>query len=121
MKPSTRPIHIPLEPAERSPPRSRVPLGPAGQSPPRSRVADLPSSGDSFSASLEAVSQHKGQTAPPPNRPPYEGIKGQSLRHGSKDGRRQTATPAVDVTGIPSTDPGHRSATPVTALPPQSL
>jgi len=52
--------------------------------------------------------------APPPNRPPYEGIKGQLLRHGSKDGRRQTATPAVDVTGVPSTDPGHRSATPAT-------
>jgi len=43
-KPSVRPIHIPLEPAERSLPRSRVPLRPAGQSPPRSRVADLPSS-----------------------------------------------------------------------------
>ena len=27
-KPSVRPIHISLEPAERSPPRSRVPLGP---------------------------------------------------------------------------------------------
>src|SRR6185437_12134396 len=44
-KPSMRPIRIPLEPAERSPPRSRVPLRPARQSPPRSRVADLPSSG----------------------------------------------------------------------------
>src|SRR6185436_1499302 len=43
-KPSVRPIHIPLEPVERSPPRSRVPLRPAGQSPPRSREADLPSS-----------------------------------------------------------------------------
>ena len=43
----------------------------------------------------------------------YEGIKGQPLRHGSKDGRRQTATPTVDVAGVPSTDPGHRSATPV--------
>ena len=43
-KPSVRPIHIPLETAERSPPRSRVPLRPAGQSLPRSRVADLPSS-----------------------------------------------------------------------------
>ena len=42
-KPSVRPIHIPLEPTERSPPRSRVPLRPVGQSPPRSRVADLPS------------------------------------------------------------------------------
>ena len=27
-KPSVRPIHIPLEPAERSPPRSMVPSGP---------------------------------------------------------------------------------------------
>ena len=51
--------------------------------------------------------------APPPNRPPYEGIKGQPLHHGSKDGRRQTATPAVDVTGAPLADPGHRLATPV--------
>ena len=48
-----RPIRIPLEPAKRSPPRSRVPLGPAGQTPPRSRVADLPSSGSLISASLE--------------------------------------------------------------------
>ena len=50
--------------------------------------------------------------APPPNCPPYEGIKGQPLRHGSKDGRRQTATPTVDVTGVPSADSGHRSAIP---------
>src|SRR6185437_13594876 len=84
-----------------------------GQSPPRSRTADLPSSGWPISASLEALSRHKGQTAPPPNRPPYEGIKSQPLHHGSKGGRRQTATPAVDVTGVPFTDPGHRSATPV--------
>ena len=102
-----RPIRIPLKPAGRSPPRSRVPLRPAGQSPPRSRVADLPSSGWPISASLEAISRHKGQTAPPPNRPPYEGIEGQPLHHGSKDGRRQTATPAVDVTGATFADPGH--------------
>src|SRR6185437_1189533 len=98
-KPSMWPIRTPLRPTERSPPRSRV--------------ADLPSSGWPISASLEAVSRHKGQTAPPPNRPPYEGIKGQPLHHGSKGGRRQTATPAVGVTGAPFTDPGHRSATPV--------
>ena len=85
---------------------------PGGQSPPRSRTADLPSSGWPISASLEAVSRHKGQTAPPPNQPPYQGIKGQPLRHGSKDGRRQTPTPAVDMTGVPSTD---------TAQPPRSL
>ena len=48
-----RPIYIPLEPAEQSPPRSRVPLGSAGQSPPRSRVAELPSSRRPISASLE--------------------------------------------------------------------
>jgi hypothetical protein len=84
-----------------------------GQSPPRSRTADLPSSGWPISASLEAISRHKRQMAPPPNRPPYEGIKSQPLHHGSKGRRRQTATPAVDVTGVPSTDPGHRSATPV--------
>ena len=132
MKPSMWPIRTPLRPTEQSPPRSRVAdlpssgslisaplegspgtLDRANASPPRSRTADLPSSGWPISASLEAVSRHKGQTAPPPNRPPYEGIKSQPLRHGSKDGRRQTATPAVDVTGVPSTDPGHRSATPV--------
>ena len=110
------PIRTPLRPTEQSPPRSRAPPGTLDRvntSPPRSRTADLPSSGWPISASLEAVSRHKGQTAPPPNRPPYEGIKSQRLRHGSKDGRRQTATPAVDVTGVPSTDPGHRSATPV--------
>src|SRR6185295_4520288 len=84
MKPSMWPIRTPLRPTE--------------QSPPRSRAADLPSNGSLISASLEAVSRHKGQTAPPPNRPPYKGIKGQPLRHGSKDGRCQTATPAVDVT-----------------------
>ena len=52
-RPSVRPIHIPLEPTEQSPPRSRVPLGSAGQSPPRSRVAELPSSRRPISASLE--------------------------------------------------------------------
>ena len=105
--PSTAQTHLRLARGQRTCPRA------GGQSPPRSRTADLPSSGWPISASLEAVSRHKGQTAPPPNRPPYEGIKSQPLRHGSKDGRRQTATPAVDVTGVPSTDPGHRSATPV--------
>src|SRR6185312_14855003 len=105
--PSTAQTHLRLARGQRTCPRA------GGQSPPRSRTADLPSSGWPISASLEAVSRHKGQTAPPPNRPPYEGIKGQPLRHGSKDGRRQTATPAVDVTGVPSADPGHRSATPV--------
>ena len=74
---------------------------------------DQPSSGWPISASLEAISRHKEQTAPPPNRPPYEGIKGQLLHHGSKDGRRQTATPAVDVTGAPSAEPGHLPTTPV--------
>src|SRR6185437_10973337 len=105
--PSTAQTHLRLARGQRTCPRA------GGQSPPRSRTADLPSSGWPISASLEAVSRHKGQTAPPPNRPPYEGIKSQPLRHGSKDGRRQTATPAVDVTGVPSADPGHRSATPV--------
>ena len=110
-----RPIHIPLEPAERSPPRSRVPLRPAGQSPPRSRVADLPSgpsTAQHISASLEATPRHKGRTAPPPNCSPYEGIKSQPLRHGTQDRRRQAAIPTVDVTGVPSADSGHRSAIP---------
>jgi len=105
--PSTAQTHLRLARGQRTCPRA------GGQSPPRSRTADLPSSGWPISASLEAVSRHKGQTAPPPNQPPYEGIKGQPLRHGSKDGRRQTATPTVEVAGVPSTDPGHRSATPV--------
>ena len=81
-------------------------------SPPRSRTADLPSNGWPISASLEALSRHKGQNVPAAQ-PPYEGIKSQPLHHSSKGRRRQTTTPAVDVTGVPSTDPGHRSATPV--------
>src|SRR6185503_14276750 len=60
-KPSMRPIRIPLEPAERSPPRSKVPLRPAGQSPPRSRVADLPSSRRPISAPLEGSGSTLGQ------------------------------------------------------------
>src|SRR6185312_10872400 len=105
--PSTAQTHLRLARGQRTCPRA------GGQSQPRSRTADLPSSGWPISASLEALSRHKGQTAPPPNRPPYEGIKSQPLHHGSKGGRRQTATPAVDVTGAPFADPGHRSATPV--------
>ena len=105
--PSTAQSHFRLARGQRTCPRA------GGQSPPRSRTADLPSSGWPISASLEAISRHKRQMAPPPNRPPYEGIKSQPLHHGSKGRRRQTATPAVDVTGVPSTDPGHRSATPV--------
>ena len=110
-----RPIRIPLEPAGRSPPRSRVPvetprLRPT--SPTRSRVAHLLSSGQNISASLEAISRHKGQTALPLTRLSYEGIKGQPLRHGTQDKRRQAAIPTVDVTGVPSTDSGHRSAIP---------
>jgi len=149
-----RPIHIPLEPTEQSPPRSRVPLGSAGQSPsrsrvaklppsrkpisaslegsgytlkrvthspPRSRVADLPSSGVSSLASLEAVLRHKGQTAPPPNRSPYEGIQSQPLHHGSKDGRRQAATPTVDMTGVPSIDSGHHTTIPDAVVAPWDL
>ena len=49
---------------------------------------------------------------PPPNHSPYEGIKGQPLRHGTQDRRRQAAIPTVDVTGVPSADSGHRSAIP---------
>ena len=107
-----RVTHLRLARGQRTCPRA------GGQSPPRSRTADLPSSRWPISASLETVSWHKGQAAPPPNQPPYEGIKGQPLRHDSKDGRRQTATPTVDVAGVPSTYPGHRSATPV-AVPTQ--
>src|SRR6185503_20182864 len=62
-----------------------------------------------------------GQTAPPPNRSPYEGIKSQPLHHGSKDGRRQAATPTVDVTGVPSTDSGHHSAIPDAVAAPWDL
>ena len=73
-------------------------------SPPRSRVANLPSSRHLISASLEATPRHKGQTAPPLNRSPYGGIKGQPLLHGSQDGRRRAAIPTVDVTGVSSAD-----------------
>jgi len=74
-----------------------------------------------ISASLEATPQHQGQTTPPPNRSPYEGIKSQPLRHGSKDRRRQAATPTVDVTGVPSADSGHHSAIPDAVAAPWDL
>src|SRR6185436_7953769 len=74
-----------------------------------------------ISAALEAISRHKGQTAPPPNRSPYEGIKSQSLHHGSKDGRRQAAIPPVDVTGLPSADSGHHSTIPGAVAAPWDL
>ena len=114
-KPSVQPIRIPLEPTGRSPPRSRVPVGaprlrPA--SPTRLRVAHLPSSEQNISASLEATSRHKGQMALPLTRPSYEGIKGQPLHHGTQDRRYRAAVPTVEVTGVPSTDSGHRSAIP---------
>ena len=57
-----RVTHLRLARGQRTCPRA------GGQSPPRSRTADLPSSGWPISASLEALSRHKGQTAPPPNR-----------------------------------------------------
>jgi len=62
-------------------------------SPPRSRVADLPSSKQLISASLEATPRHKGQTALPLTRPSYRGIKCQPLLHSAQDRRRQTAIP----------------------------
>src|SRR6185312_9853849 len=56
--------------------------------------------------------RHKGQMAPLPSRSPYDGIKGQPLRHGTRDRRRRAAIPTVDVTRVPSADSGHRSAIP---------
>ena len=97
MKPSMRPIHIPLSPCY-----TRGTISVSLEGPSRARRT--------ISASLEATPWHKGQTAPPPNHSPYGGIKGQPLHHGSKDGRRQAATPTVNVTGVPSADSGHRSA-----------
>ena len=55
---TVRPIRNPLEPAERSPLRSRPPRRDPRQrtaAPPRSRVADLPSGQHANSASLEAT------------------------------------------------------------------
>ena len=62
-------------------------------SPPRLRVADLPSSGQLISASLEATPWRIGQTALPLTRPTYGGIKGQSLLHSAQERRRQAAIP----------------------------
>ena len=45
------------------------------------------------SASLEATSRHKGQTALPLTRPSYGGIKGQPLLHSAQDRRCQAAIP----------------------------
>ena len=91
-----RPVHIPprthgaisasLEGSHRDPR-----LRPA--SPPRSRVANLPSSGQLISASLEATRRHKGQTALPLTRPSYRGIECQPLLHSAQDRRRQAAIP----------------------------
>src|SRR6185437_15112601 len=74
-----------------------------------------------ISALLEATPRRKGQTAPPPNRSPYEGIKSQPLHHGSKDGWCQAATPTVDVTGVPSDDSSHHSAIPDAVAAPWDL
>src|SRR6185437_16073824 len=62
-------------------------------SPPRSRVANLPSSGQNISASLEATLRRKGQTALPLTRPSYGGIKCQPLLHSAQDRRCQAAIP----------------------------
>ena len=62
-------------------------------SPPRSRVANLPSSGQLISASLEATRRHKGQTTLPLTRQLYGGIKCQPLLHSTQDRWRQAAFP----------------------------
>ena len=77
--PACSPLASSLEPAERSPPRSKV--------------ADLPSSRHLISASLEATPRHKGQTALPLTHPSYGGIKCQPLLHSAQDRRRQAAIP----------------------------
>ena len=120
-------ISTSLEGSHRDPQLRPVP-------PPRSRVANLPSSGQTtsaslegrpssghlISASLEATPRHKGQMALPLNRSPYGGIKGQPLLHGSQDGRRRAAIPTVDVTGVSSADFSHRSAIPDAVAAPVS-
>jgi len=58
---------------------------------PRSRAANLPSSGQTISASLEATPRHKGQMALPLTRPSYGGFKCQPLLHNAQDRRCQTA------------------------------
>ena len=116
-KPSMRPI--------------RTPLGPAGRSPPRSRVANLPSSGQNISASLEgseptlkrypqagriisasleATPRRKRQAAFPFTRPSYGGIKCQPFLQSAQD--RRPPFPIVAVTGVPSANSGHCSAIP---------
>jgi len=93
---SVRPIRTPLEPARRSPPRSRAPRRgprPRTASPPRLRVASLPSRERIDSASLEATPRQEGQTAFPLARPPYGGIKYQPLLHSARVRRRQAAIP----------------------------
>ena len=79
-------------------------------SPPRSRVANLPSSGQNISASLEGSEptleqgesssprsrpplDEEGQTALPLTRPSYGLIKCQPLHHSAQDRRRQAAIP----------------------------
>src|SRR6185312_290019 len=99
-------ISASLEGSPRDPrPRKHISASLEDSGPALERVANLRLARGPLSA--------QGTNGPPPNRPPYEGIKSQPLHHGSKGRRRQTATPAVDVTGVPSTDPGHRSATPI--------
>ena len=60
-------------------------------SPPRSRVANLPSSRQLISASLEATHRRKGQTALPLTCPSYGGIECQPLLRSAQDRRRQAA------------------------------
>ena len=81
-------------------------------SPPRSRVANLPSSGQNISASLEATRRRKGQTELPLTRPSYGGIKCQPLLHSAQDRRRQATIPHSAVTRVPSANSGHCSAIP---------
>ena len=79
-------------------------------SPLRSRVANLPSSRQNISASLEATPWHKRQTAMPLTRPPYGGVKGQPLLHRTDDVRPPFPTGAV--TGVPSANFDYCSAIP---------
>src|SRR6185436_16052901 len=65
-------------------------------SPPHSRVANIPSSRQLISASLEATRRRKGQTALPLTRPSYGGIECQPLLHSAQDRRRQDAIPHSD-------------------------
>ena len=110
----------PLEPAGRSPPRSRAPRQdsrPCPASPPRSRVASLPSRERIDSASLEATPRQEDKR---PFRSPARRTEALNANHSStapgSDGVRPPRRTAA-VTRIPSANSGHCSTIPGTVAP----